>query len=159
MMEAIYEYTKSNPQYAPNRFEIVGGAEYDENFQNYIDELNQYIGGGSTLYDIDADDDNVIITIGGDLEDEIKYDNIFTKGTASTAEPGLSDMFINNFVQDVASESSEYIENEADNFYESILINGSSEIDDYRNAVEINKFDNYDSDENNHDLDVSKYFN
>ena len=60
------------------------------------------------------------------------------------------------------ADKTEYVENETDNFYESILISGSSELDDYRNAVEISKFESADSCESDEiisELDVSKYFN
>lgn len=94
----IYEYWKTAPEFAPNKFEISGGLELREGdtvFSNYVAKLGQAIGSiygefevpEQLLYDIEIDNNEQVITIGG-----YSSQSNMNK-TASTMDVGLREMF------------------------------------------------------------------
>ncbi len=102
--EHIYNYWKSDPEYVPNKFQIVGGLEgsISENnnlaFSQYISNigqtLNNIYGGADTydvldkdLYDIEVDGGEQLVIIGGG---PARY---MPQKSASTVEPALRDLF------------------------------------------------------------------
>lgn len=94
MADIVYTYYKELPQFRPNKFDIVGGFESNNNINKFVDKIGGYYGGEyeidvSELDNIEFDTSNKIIAVGG-------YDSEQSGNkSASTVEPGLLQMFSN----------------------------------------------------------------
>ena len=106
MADYIYEYWKTAPEYAPNKFDIVNGLEGSATggFAEYGARVGGAMVGGTIvggvderdLLDIEIDDDNVAIVF-GNFEDE-SWDGGSDRAAggrhgASTLEDGMRELF------------------------------------------------------------------
>lgn len=95
MSELIYHYWKENPEYRPNKFDIVGGFTSDSAFNQYKSRIGSYYGGGE--YAIDESELDNMTTDGIDIGHRIvaigSGEPFPGPRSASTVEPGLWEIF------------------------------------------------------------------
>lgn len=101
--DAIYRYLKENPEYKPNKFDIVGESRPDFKYDEYKKKIGSYYGGGE--YEIDDEELNNISTDDLDMQYKIiavgamdphendQSESHYIIKSASTVEQNLRELF------------------------------------------------------------------